>query len=141
MMNVGNSSPVKSLILGVIILIVGVCILVFSISSIKSYNEKNKTYIETVSEVVDYEYRGDQEKAPIVEYEVNGVKYEKTHNSSSTNPLPRGSKVRLKYNPNDPTDVIWVTDASNILFPTVGGVFTLIGLVVTIGSIKKQFSK
>lgn len=59
MMNVGNSSPVKSIILGIIILIVGVCILVFSISSTKSYNEKNKTYIETVSEVVDYEYRGD----------------------------------------------------------------------------------
>ena len=58
---------------------------------------------------------------------MNGVKYEKTHNSSSTNPLPRGSKVRLKYNPNDPTDVIWVTDASNILFPIVG---LILGIMV-----------
>lgn len=41
----------------------------------------------------------------------------------------------------DPTDAIGVNDASNIFLPIAGGVFTLIGLVVTIGSIKEQFSK
>lgn len=140
-MNVGNSSPITSIIVGVIIVFIGVFMLTFSISSIKSYNDKSKTYIETVSKVVDYKYSGDQERTPIVEYEVNGIRYEKTHNTTSTNPLPLGTHVRLKYNPNDPTDVIWVNDASNIFLPIAGSVFTLIGLVVTIGSIKEQFSK
>lgn len=140
-MNVGNSSPITSIIVGVIIVFIGVFMLTFSISSIKSYNDKSKTYIETVSKVVDYKYSGDQERTPIVEYEVNGIRYEKTHNTSSANPLPLGTQVRLKYNPNDPTDAIWVNDASNIFLPIAGSVFTLIGLVVTIGSIKEQFSK
>ena len=140
-MNVGNSSPITSIIVGVIIVFIGVFMLTFSISSIKRYNDKSKTFIETVSKVVDYKYSGDQERTPIVEYEVNGIRYEKEHNTTSTNPLPLGTRVRLKYNPNDPTDVIWVNDASNIFLPIAGGVFTLIGLVVTIGSIKEQFSK
>lgn len=141
MVYIGRSNPIVSIIVGVIFVFIGVFMITLSISSMKSYNEKSKTFIETDSKVVDYKYRGNQERTPIVEYEVHGIRYEKEHNTTSTNPLPLGTHVRLKYNPNDPTDIIWVNDASNILFPIVGGVFTLIGLVVTIGSIKKQFSK
>ncbi len=139
-MNVGSTNSTQSILVGLIILIVGICLLVFSISNIKSYNEKNKTYIETVSKVVDYQYNSEREKAAVVEYEVNGVTYEATHNTYSKNPIPRGSKIKLKYNPNDPNDVIWVNDTSNVLFPIVGGLFTLIGLVVTISNIKNKFA-
>ena len=140
-MHVGSTNSTQSFIAGIIIFILGVFLLVFSFNNIKSYNEKNKTYIETVSEVVDYEYNSDNEKAAVVEYEVNDVIYEATHNTYSTSPLPRGSKIKLKYNPSNPNDIIWVNDISNILFPIVGGLFTLIGLVVTIGNIKNKFAK
>ena len=46
--------PWQGILFGLIFAIVGIALLCFTVSSIKTYNEKNETFVETTSRVVDY---------------------------------------------------------------------------------------
>lgn len=57
-----QSKPMKTwqgVLFGLIFAIVGIALLCFAVSSIKTYNEKNVTFVETTSRVVDYKYNRD----------------------------------------------------------------------------------
>lgn len=124
--------PWQQILVGLLFMILGIIFLFIAVKTINSYNEKNKTYIETNSVVVGYDYDDEGLQAIIVEYKVNGRSYTKTSNSYSNMPKERGTKVKIKYNPNKPKDAIWVKDSTNIILPIISGLFILIGLVVTI---------
>ena len=47
-------------------------------------------------------------------------------------PKSIGTEVSIKYNPNDPQDIIWTSDSANIILPIVGIAFTLIGIAILI---------
>lgn len=128
--------PWQGVLFGLIFAIIGIVLLCFAISSIKTYNEKNKTYIETISKVVDYKYDDEGLQAIVVEYVVDGQTYQKISNSYSNMPKSIGTEVSVKYNPNNPRDAIWTSDSTNIILPIVGVVFTLIGVLVVVSSIK-----
>lgn len=128
--------PWQGVLFGLIFAIIGIALLCFAISSIKTYNEKNKTYIETISKVVDYKYDDEGLQAIVVEYVVNGQTYQKISNSCSNMPKSIGTEVSVKYNPNNPLDAIWTSDSTNFILPIVDVVFTLIGVFVVISSIK-----
>lgn len=137
-----DSIDKKGLIIGIVAVLVGIGLLVYSFFNIKSYNEKNSKYIETESVVVDYDYDTDEEgnemRAIIVEYDVNGTKYKKKSTSYSTIVESIGSKVLIKYNPNNPSDAIWSNDSSNIFVPIVGGIFMIVGIVVIVKYVKQN---
>ena len=120
------------ILFGLIFTIIGIAILCFASSSINTYNEKNATFTETTSKVVDYKYDDDGLQAIIVEYVVNGRTYQKVSNSYSNMPKSIGTEVSIKYNPNDPQDIIWTSDSTNIILPIVGITFTLIGIAILI---------
>ncbi len=122
----------QKILVGLIFTIIGIAILCFASASIKTYNEKNATFTETTSKVVDYKYDDDGLQAIIVEYVVNGRTYQKVSNSYSNMPKSIGTKVSIKYNPNDPQDAIWTSDSANIILPIVGIVVTLIGVAILI---------
>ena len=128
--------PWQGVLLGLVLVIAGISLLFFAISSIKTYNEKNKTYVETTSKVVDYKYNDDGLQAIVVEYVVNGQSYQKVSNSYSNMPKSIGTKVSIKYNPNNPKDAIWKSDSTNIILPIFGVVFVLVGVIVVISNIK-----
>lgn len=128
----------QGILFGFIFAVVGIGLLLFSVSTIKNYNEKNKTYTETTSVVVDYAYDDEGLEAIIVEYKVNGVSYKKQSNSYSNMPKSKGTQVKIKYNPDDPSDAIWVNDSTNIVLPLVGGVFALVGIIIVVSSAKKM---
>lgn len=130
--------PWQGILFGLIFSIVGIVLLFFSVKTITSYNQKNKTYTEITSVVVDYAYDDEGLKAIIVEYKVDGKSYKKQSNSYSNMPKSKGAQVQLKYNPTDPNDVIWVNDSANIVLPLVGGLFTLVGFIVIVSSAKKM---
>lgn len=117
--------------------IAGFALLCFAVSSIKTYNEKNKTFVETTSKVVDYNYNDEGLQAIVVEYVVDGKIYRRVSNSYSNMPKSIGTVVSVKYNPNNPQDAIWTSDSTNIILPIFGVVFTLAGVIVVISSIKK----
>ena len=129
--------PWQGVLFGLIFVIVGIALLCFAVSSIKTYNEKNETFVETISKVVDYKYNDEGLQAIVVEYVVNGQTYQKVSNSYSNMPKSIGTEVSVKYNPNNPQDAIWTSDSTNIVLPIFGAVFTLVGVIVVISSIKK----
>ena len=128
--------PWQGILFGLIFAIVGIALLCFAVSSIKTYNEKNETFVETTSRVVDYKYNDEGLQAIVVEYVVDGQTYQKVSNSYSNMPKSIGTEVSIKYNPNNPQDAIWTLDSTNIILPIVGVVFTLVGVIVVISSIK-----
>ena len=134
-----QSKPMKQwqgVLFGLIFAIVGVALLCFAVSSIKTYNEKNETFVETTSRVVDYKYNDERLQAIVVEYVVDGQTYQKVSNSYSNMPKSIGSEVSIRYIPNNPQDAIWTSDSTNIVLPIVGVVFILAGVIVVISSIK-----
>ncbi len=128
----------QGILFGLVFVAFGIVILRLAISSIKTYNEKNKTFIEITSKVVDYEYDDEGLQAIVVEYIVDGQAYHMTSNSYSNMPKSIGTEVLVKYNPDDPQDAIWSSDSSNILFPLIGVVFILSGITILIFSIIKS---
>ena len=129
--------PWQGVLFGLIFVIVGIALLCFAVSSIKTYNEKKETFVETTSKVVDYKYNDEGLQAIVVEYVVNGQTYQKVSNSYSNMPKSIGTEVSVKYNTNNPQDAIWTSDSTNIVLPIFGAVFTLVGVIVVISSIKK----
>lgn len=134
-----QSKPIKpwqGVLFGLIFAIVGIALLCFAVSSIKTYNEKNETFVETTSRVVDYKYNDERLQAIVVEYVVDGQTYQKVSNSYSNMPKSIGTEVSIRYNPNNPQDAIWTSDSTNIVLPIIGVVFILAGVIVVIYSIK-----
>lgn len=128
--------PWQGVLFGLIFTIVGIALLCFAVSSIKTYNEKNETFVETTSRVVDYKYNDERLQAIVVEYVVDGQTYQKVSNSYSNMPKSIGTEVSIRYNPNNPQDAIWTSDSTNIVLPIIGVVFILAGVIVVIYSIK-----
>ena len=133
----------KALIFGIIAILIGIGLGVYSYFSIKSYNEKDKLYKEIEAVVVDYNYQYDDEnntelRAIIVEYLVDGRTYRKESTSYSSIVRSIGDKVYVKYNPNNPSDAIWKNDSSNIFIPIVGGLFVVVGIFIVIKYIKQN---
>ena len=124
------------LIMGLIFTTAGIIMIFFSISTIKTYNEKNEKYIETNATVVDYAYDNDGLQAIIVEYSVNRQKYRKQSNSYSNMPKSIGTEVSIKYNPNNPQDAIWTNDSTNIILPILASIFTIVGIIIVIKALK-----
>lgn len=128
--------PLYGILFGSVFAIMGIVFLVNSLSTIKTYNEKDKIYTETDSVVVDYDYNAEGSKAIIVEYTVDGQSYRQQSYSYSSSPAPQGSRVKIKYNPNNPEDIIWASDSKTIMFPIVGAAFTVVGIVIIISGIR-----
>lgn len=131
----------QKILFGLIFVVVGIVLLYFAISSIKTYNEKSKTFIEITSTIVDYKYNDEGLQAIVVEYVVDGETYQKISNTYTNMPKSIGTEVPIKYNPNNPKDAIWVSDSNNIVLPIAGVAFTLVGIffiVLTVKNEKKQ---
>lgn len=133
------AKPVKpwpAILLSLIFIIVGIILLFISISFIKTYNEKNKTYIAIKSKIVDYKYNDEGLQAIVVEYAVDGQIYQKISDTYSNMPKNIGTEVLIKYNPANPQDIIWTSDNTNIILLIAGGIFFLMGLIIVIFCIK-----
>ena len=141
------------IIVGLVMSVIGIALLIWGGFSLSSFLKKKNTYIETVGIVVDYEISGGYDSdpydeyydedimyAPIVEYVVDGKVYETVHHVSSGRPeYFIGQKVTLKYNPNNPEDVIFKFNNSFWIPFFVGLVFVGCGLSMTfVGIFKKK---
>lgn len=129
------------ILFGLIFVVVGIVLLYFAISSIKTYNEKSKTFIEITSTIVDYKYNDEGLQAIVVEYVVDGETYQKISNTYTNMPKSIGTEVPIKYNPNNPKDAIWVSDSNNIVLPIVGVAFTLVGIFFIVLTVKNEKKK
>lgn len=125
----------RNIIIGIILLLIGILVLGIGILRLNEHNEKKKTYIDVTGVVIDYEvsYNDDDEElyAPVVEYFVNGRRYETVSDSYSYPPkYDIGESVRLMYNPRNPQDVIFKHDNTSWIFMLIGGVFSAVGCLL-----------
>ncbi len=127
----------QKILFGSIFLIIGVSLLAFSYFHIQDYQRKSQTYVSTTAYVVDYqENSSDDLVAIIVEYVVDGQTYRKTSNVYSNTPRSIGTHLSIKYDPNNPKNMIWGTDSTNIILPAVGVMFILGGIIIIVSGVK-----
>lgn len=131
----------QKILFGLIFVVVGIVLLYFAISSIRTYNEKSKTFIEITSTIVDYKYNDEGLQAIVVEYVVDGETYQKISNTYTNMPKSIGTEVPIKYNPNNPKDATWVSDSNNIVLPIAGVAFTLVGIFFIVLTVKNEKKK
>jgi len=149
-----SSSPKALVNIGIIMIVIGLVMGIIAGVMIFNYNKKKQTYIQTTSIVVEYLTKlqemdgsepihpnGDEIEvyAPIVEYEVDGKKYKATYKTYMDNPPEIGSEMSIRYNKNNPTEVIFDKDRNNIGIPIIAGVFVVFGLFAFIlGKVKAK---
>jgi len=124
--------------ISLIFIIVGIITLVLSIKHIKNYIEKSQTFVEIISEVINYDYESNDTKAIIVEYTVKGKTYQNKSTTYTNIPPNIGTKMSIKYNPKNPQDIIWKLDTTNIIEPIIGILFTITGIIGLTNKIKKR---
>ena len=123
--------------IAVFMIILGVGILSFAVYYTITDQSKLKNYNEATAVVVGYEERksftDDHTKytyAEVVEYTVNGVTYRAVNDASSTSPKELGSVMRIAFNPNDPSDCVFVNTQKwlYVFLFVIGGAMTAFGI-------------
>lgn len=80
---------------------------------------------------------------PTASYLINGQRYEMSRNFSSNKPYATGDTIKLKYNPNNPSDSVIPPSGIDLfvyIFPVVGVLTIVLGIRSFIGSRKRSKS-
>jgi len=135
------NKPWQSILFCAIFVLIGIGLLIFGINSNLSFKEKSESFVETTATVVDYDYSSDGLAAIVVEYIVDGKNYKSTSDSKSSHPKSIGSIVKIKYNPDYPNDMIWMSNNGTIFIPLLGALFIIVGGIGIFTSVKKGLSE
>ena len=147
-----KTSKWTELLVGLFLLVAGGLFLAQGIYLLRDFIDKSNRFVKTTGTVIylktdnglliDYYRPGDYDDSysfsAVVEYEVDGAKYEITEPSKSNPPQYRiGQKVDIKYNPENPKEAIfrfgnglWIVLLVGTLFPVCGGAL-LIHVIVS----------
>lgn len=126
--------------IGLILLMIGSFVLFFNF--VTNNSSKYDNYVEVYGRVVDYNVGSDHDTwAEIVEYEVNGRKYEVSSKSYSNYPKDIGALMKVKYNPLAPSQAVVYKKSDNIMVYVIGGIFTAVGLGITVSGLFTRASK
>ncbi len=140
-METKEATPQSIILIGIIVLLIGVVLSVVAGVKIRNYNEKKRTYVKTVAEIVDYDINYDEDGyemyAPIVEFEVNGTVYEAVHTTYTSHVPLLGTEMIIRYNKNNPNKVIFEYDSGNYGVLIVACIFDVVGLLLLSVGIKK----
>ena len=135
--------------IGIVILgLVGLAILSYAIFKLNDYSIKNKKYVEVKATIIEYDMGNSSidmyvstlfNDKIVFSYDVNGIeyktKYELIYNKYSAR---KGKTTKIKYNPEDPNEIIWASDHSYIFLLILGLAFTLTALIRIISDIKER---
>lgn len=125
----------KSLILyiiGILMLFVGLAVTTASTILIISHNIKSKEYKDTTAKVVAYDKKDNGLRAIIIEYNVNEKYYQITSKHYSKKPEKLDTEIKIKYNPKNHGEIIWVDNNRN-------GKYLASGIILLVGDIAIWF--
>lgn len=125
----------KSLILyiiGILMLFVGLAVTTASTILIISHNIKSKEYKDTTAKVVAYDKKDNGLRAIIIEYNVNEKFYQITSKHYSKKPEKLDTEIKIKYNPKNHGEIIWVDNNRN-------GKYLASGIILLVGDIAIWF--
>ena len=137
------------LVIAIVAIIIGLGVIAGGIAYITNTIEKTDSYVKTDSTVIDFaEVRVHDTRhggysilySEIVEYTVNGQTYTAQNTAASSSPKSNGSKIKIKYNPDNPEECVFVetTVASPIILFIIGFGFSIVGIVLLRYFIKDQ---
>lgn len=116
-------------VFGMSFILLGLGFLMISIDSAKEYNYKAIKYVETDSIVVDLKIDYESLYSSVCRYNVAGEDY--TYQTSYGQFYKDiGETVRLRYNPDNPEDVIEVDDTKYTVYPILSLILLLAGISI-----------
>ena len=136
-----SAKPLKKwqqILIGVLFTFIGGFMLVVSVNQINDYKKKDKIFTPITATVVGYDTNSDGLQAVIVEYAVGTTIYREKSDTYSNMPKEMGTRIDIKYNPNNPNDIIWVGDSANFILPLTSVIFIVCGFLICIGGAKKK---
>lgn len=90
---------------------------------------------ETTGTLVDYKIHSHIDNntySKIIEFEVDGQKYRHVQKASSNIISIIGKKIKIRYNPENPTDNVMKHEFTGWVFIIVGIVFIMFGIVMEV---------
>lgn len=131
--------------------IVGIILIAYNAFMLVNKLKKEVTYIQVEAEIVDYNTKRENREdnrgyeytelvyAPIYEYKVEDTTYTYTSKYYQSEYKSIGTKTLLKYNPQNPKDVIELNTSGGNLLGVIGGIIVIIVTIVL--SIVRLFKK
>ena len=137
------------LVIAIVAIIIGLGVIAGGIVYTTNTSEKTSSYVKTDATVIDFaEVRSLNHDrgystiyySEIVEYTVNGQTYTAQNTAASSSPKSNGSKIKIKYNPDNPEECVFVetTVVAPIILFVIGSVFFIVGIVLLRYFIKDQ---
>lgn len=130
----GPVSNITGIVVGLIILLIGVGIGIFTFLSYKQ-DLKQKDYLKIEATISDKKTDEDGFDTYTITYDVEGKTY--THDDIfAIEDGEIGSSVKIYYNPNNPDEISWGDKSTGFVMPAMTIIFLLIGLLTIVSNIK-----
>lgn len=129
---------IKTFLTSIVLIGIGVVVSFYGNKILNEFIDKNDPFIEVTATVIDYDAAGSEDGSAytIYGYNVGGIDYKVYSSVKSTNLPEIGDTVNIKYNPSNPTEVVFLNGSNYVvMFAGVGfilagvfGLFRCIGL-------------
>lgn len=113
-------------IIALLFLLVGLAVTTASTVLLISYNKKSKSFEPITATVVGYKEKTNGLKAIIIEYNIDDKFYKLTSKHYDKKPEPLDRKIKIKYNPKNHSEIIWVDNNRNHKY-LIAGLILLFG--------------
>lgn len=130
-----------TLITCIFCLIVGTCLLGISIKEIYDFTTKSNNYTGIDAKVIKHNYKDQKIVSVTLEYTIGDYTYTTTSSNNSDCIKSYGSTIYIKYNPNNPEEIIFVNRGINIIIPVISLVLLSVGLAIIIAEISDNMKR
>ena len=120
---------IKTFFTSVVLILIGVGLSFYGNKILNEFIDKNDPFIEVTATVIGFDSAGSEDGSAytIYQYNVGGIDY-KVYSSVKSTSLPAiGDTITLKYNPSNPSEVVFL-NGSNYAVVFIGAGFVLAGV-------------
>ena len=128
---------IKTLFTSVVLILIGVMLSFYGNKFINEFIKKNDNFIEVTATVIGFDSAGAQDGSAytVYQYNVDGIDY-KVYSGIKSTDLPEiGDTIVLKYNPSNPSEVVFMNGSNYVVM------FAGVGLLICIGLCFKSSKK
>lgn len=124
-----NNKMVTFRIIIILLFIVGLAVTSSSLIVIFNNYQKSKIFTPINAVVVDHDKKDNGLKSIVVEYNLEEKYYRITSKHYSRKPEKIDTEIRIKYNPENPSEIIWIDNNHNNKY-FISGLILLVGSII-----------
>lgn len=121
-------------IIAIVLIIVGIFLAAIYFKGASELATKKNNFVEVDAKVIDHVYKNGRPVSAVLQYTVNDGIYQTVSNSSDNSSKTNGAIVKIRYNPNKPTDIVFVDAHENVLIIISSIILFAIGIAIVIVS-------